>query len=367
MEGYRLRNSHGDTIDPRQPLPVIEAKSGVLTSVSPTLTYSGKDAAGAVTTASLLYKPMYEAQGSRVASYWGNKENLVYSAFADGNPKKATSWLASVTETNGSAACTIYDPDKNLENLFESLTTTVKRFIVKVYDKSGNSLYGWIMGVSVSSDVYTFSVYNARVAETQNWVGTLASFDNTQLDHVEIYFYGSSLSFGTGTCLTEEVVCPKEFSKTRESQLLFAESLSNGQFFVDYERGDIIGKKADGTDTEVVTYNVLNTQNTSAVATTVYPAGLGLAGCGELQGTASALQNPTLACKMVKYKASAANAGNVYLGGAGVTKPDATTDATTGMQLAAGDDSGWLPVSNTNLFYRICDNATDALTFIALT
>lgn len=158
--------------------------------------------------------------------------------------KKATSWLASVTETNGSAACTIYDPDKNLENLFESLTTTVKRFIVKVYDKSGNSLYGWIMGVSVSSDVYTFSVYNARVAETQNWVGTLASFDNTQLDHVEIYFYGSSLSFGTGTCLTEEVACPKEFSKTRESQLLFAESLSNGQFFVDYERGDIIGKKS---------------------------------------------------------------------------------------------------------------------------
>ena len=106
---------------------------------------------------------------------------------------------------------------------------------------------------------------------------------------------------------------------------------------------------------------------TNTVTASVYPAGLGLAGCGELQGTASALQNPALACKMVKYKASAANAGNVYLGGAGVTVPNATTDATTGMQLAPGDDSGWLPVSNTNLFYRICDNATDALTFIALT
>ena len=77
--------------------------------------------------------------------------------------------------------------------------------------------------------------------------------------------------------------------------------------------------------------------------------------CGELQGATSATQLPTVSCKIVKFKASAANSGNVYLGKSGVTKPDATTDTTSGLQLAPGDDSGWLPVTNLNLLYRICD------------
>lgn len=88
--------------------------------------------------------------------------------------------------------------------------------------------------------------------------------------------------------------------------------------------------------------------------------------CGELQGSATALQLPTVSCKLVKFKASAANTGNVYIGKSGVTKPDATTDTTTGLQLAPSDDSGWLPITNLNLLYRICDNATDALTYIVL-
>lgn len=87
---------------------------------------------------------------------------------------------------------------------------------------------------------------------------------------------------------------------------------------------------------------------------------------GELQGSATALQMPDISCSMVKFKAVLSNAGNVYIGAAGVTKPDGTTEATTGLELAPGDDSGWLLVENLNKFYRICDNAGDDLTYLAL-
>ncbi len=91
-----------------------------------------------------------------------------------------------------------------------------------------------------------------------------------------------------------------------------------------------------------------------------------IAGNGELQGVTSATLCPTLPCKLLKFKASNSNAGNVYIGKSGVTKVDGTTDTTTGYRLEPGDDSGWLPVANLNKFYRICDNAGDALTYIAL-
>lgn len=88
--------------------------------------------------------------------------------------------------------------------------------------------------------------------------------------------------------------------------------------------------------------------------------------CGELQGSASALQLPSIICFLVRFKASSSNAGNVYLGGSGVTKVDGTTDTTTGLRLEPGDDTGWIqvPGRNLNAFYRICDNAGDALTYM---
>ena len=87
---------------------------------------------------------------------------------------------------------------------------------------------------------------------------------------------------------------------------------------------------------------------------------------GELAGSASAAQLPNIACKLAKLKARGDNAGSVYLGGAGVTKPDGTTDVTTGIELAAGDETGWLPIDNLNRLYRICDNAGDDLTYMVL-
>lgn len=86
---------------------------------------------------------------------------------------------------------------------------------------------------------------------------------------------------------------------------------------------------------------------------------------GELAGSATAVQMPSVTCYMVNFKAAASNAGNVYIGGAGVTKPDDTTDTTTGWELDAGQETGWLFVDNLSTFYRICDNAGDDLVYMA--
>lgn len=87
---------------------------------------------------------------------------------------------------------------------------------------------------------------------------------------------------------------------------------------------------------------------------------------GELAGSATALQMPDISCWKVKFKGVIGNAGNVYIGGAGVTVVDGTTDATSGFELDAGQESPWLEVPNLNVLYRICDNAGDDLTYIAM-
>lgn len=88
--------------------------------------------------------------------------------------------------------------------------------------------------------------------------------------------------------------------------------------------------------------------------------------CGELAGSASAVQMPDVKCSYVRFKAVGSNAGYVYIGGASVTKVDGTTDITTGLELDAGDDTGWIPCGNMNLFWRICDNAGDDLTYLVM-
>ena len=134
----------------------------------------------------------------------------------------------------------------------------------------------------------------------------------------------------------------------------------------------IIGATVYLTDTEV--WKVVDadlklvdlSEGNVDIVSNVQPVGLGLAGSGELQGSGSVLQMPTLACKYVKFKARGDNAGYVYIGGSAVTIPNGTTDITTGFELASGEETGWLPATNVNLFYRICNNAGDDLTYIAL-
>lgn len=89
---------------------------------------------------------------------------------------------------------------------------------------------------------------------------------------------------------------------------------------------------------------------------------------GEVGGNTSATQFPSLAgVRMVKVKARTANTGDVYIGLSGVTAPDGSDDQTTGYELSPGDESPWIPLDgNLDDLYRICDNAGDDVTFIAL-
>ncbi len=89
-------------------------------------------------------------------------------------------------------------------------------------------------------------------------------------------------------------------------------------------------------------------------------------GTGEIAGNVAATVCPTRSCRYVKFIAEAANAGNVYIGGAGVTKVAGTTTTTCGLELDAGVSTDWIKCTNLNQFYRICDNAGDDLTYIIL-
>ena len=85
---------------------------------------------------------------------------------------------------------------------------------------------------------------------------------------------------------------------------------------------------------------------------------------GALAGSVSALQLPDIPCRAVFFTALASNAGKAYLGGPGVTIPsDSTTDTTSGIELQAGDMTPFIPISNLNKLFRICENAGDDLTY----
>jgi len=87
---------------------------------------------------------------------------------------------------------------------------------------------------------------------------------------------------------------------------------------------------------------------------------------GERAGATSATQFASVSAKWVKIKAEYDNAGRVYIGGSSVTKAAGTTTTTAGWQLVAGDETPWLPISNLNALYLICDNAGDDVTYMVL-
>ena len=87
---------------------------------------------------------------------------------------------------------------------------------------------------------------------------------------------------------------------------------------------------------------------------------------GEVQGSATAAVFPSLPCQMVMIKAVSNNAGDVYIGVAGVTVVDGTTDTTSGWELASGQETGWIPVDNMDKLFRICDNAGDDVVYLAV-
>jgi hypothetical protein len=92
-----------------------------------------------------------------------------------------------------------------------------------------------------------------------------------------------------------------------------------------------------------------------------------LTACGEFaSATLTSVVLPTVTAKFVRLKARSANAGSVYVGLTGVTKGDGSVDTTSGLELAAGDDTGWVPATNLNTFFRAADNATDSILYWVL-
>ena len=86
---------------------------------------------------------------------------------------------------------------------------------------------------------------------------------------------------------------------------------------------------------------------------------------GEIGGATSATQMPDIDCSLVWFKAKNGNSTFAYIGGPGVTKPDATTDTTTGWELDAAEEIGPLPCSNLNVFWYICDATGDEILYLA--
>ncbi len=87
---------------------------------------------------------------------------------------------------------------------------------------------------------------------------------------------------------------------------------------------------------------------------------------GEVSGSITAKQLPSVACNLVRIRAQADNANDVYVGAVGVTKPNGVTDVTSGFPLAAGEETGWIPVTNLDLIYIIGTLATDDISYMAV-
>ena len=105
--------------------------------------------------------------------------------------------------------------------------------------------------------------------------------------------------------------------------------------------------------------------NSGAQASFAVPIAGFVTGC--VAGSASAAAMPSHPCSAVKFKAYAANAGNVYIGpDTTVTVAGTTSNFTGGWELDAGEETEWLACSNLDEFARICDNAGDDLCFMLL-
>lgn len=107
------------------------------------------------------------------------------------------------------------------------------------------------------------------------------------------------------------------------------------------------------------------TQPVSGTVSTTPPAYTAPA-VGEHAVTTSAVQMATVTCKLVQIKALAANTGKVHVGVSGVTAaPDGTTDTATGLELSAGESTGWIPVDNLNRLY-VRGTAAGSVTYLAM-
>lgn len=247
MESYLLGSAE---VTPQNPQFVQDVRKGCSTEeISETLNIAAagyvKDASGSTVAIDLARGPILEKSGGKIGSFWGSLQNLQY-----------TEKVQSVVETNGSAAFAVSDTNRDLEKIFESVTSS--RYIAKLTDGAGNVLYGWIGGVSVSGSVYTFTAFSGVALGTQNWFqgGSTAFAHATNGSKVEIYKYSTSVTFGSSDTFTEEMPyhAPDDPRKAGETEFRFLAGLTDGQYGFDYKNNRFLGRKANADDTEILTY-----------------------------------------------------------------------------------------------------------------
>lgn len=192
----------GKVVSPTRPLPTEDVSNATNreTVSAETVTFVGKAAAGSRGINALDKRPILNYAGDKVGSYWGQNKNKVWRT--DGKTN-GDGRVDSATETAGSADVVITTTANDLELLFEDASTS--RYVLRITDNTGASLYGWIGGIAESTDAYTFSIYSESGLSNQDWVGILADFDNTNIIVAEIYSYETSFVWTTGTVLTQEV------------------------------------------------------------------------------------------------------------------------------------------------------------------
>lgn len=268
--------------------------------------------------------PILDKYGAFIGSFWGASQNKQYEAPAQ-----------AVVETDAAAAFAIYDATINLENIFEG--TGNGRYMAELIDGDGNRLYGWIGGVTTAGSVYTFSVFNGLTLATQSWFqGDATGFAATNGVTAKIYRYSTSVTWSSADTFTEEVPYhdPEDYSAYGYTEFRMLNSLTNGQYAVDYKRGRIFARKANADDTEVITYRTYGdavlTPNILTISTTV--------GAGAVRLTATA---NTIA-KTAVIQSPFANTANIQIGTSTV---DAATE-TTGIVLAPGNS---MSVENVDL------------------
>uniref|UniRef100_A0A6M3KPE3 Uncharacterized protein n=3 Tax=viral metagenome TaxID=1070528 RepID=A0A6M3KPE3_9ZZZZ len=240
---FQQYSGNGKPVTPNTPWLVDNIYQGYSTeTISETLNLVEyeKDASGVTVVKELSSRRIFDRMGGKLGSYWGNEENTQYIADIQQN-------ITGVVLTDGSAAVAITDTSIDLEKIFESATKA--RYVLKLIDRAGKAYYGFIGGISASSNVYTISVYSEVGLSNQNWVKTWGTGIALPYAKVEIYEYSTSIEFGSSDTFTEEL--PYSEYSSDYNQL---KSLTDGQYRIDYRRGRFLGRKANADDTEVITY-----------------------------------------------------------------------------------------------------------------
>ena len=330
----------------RQFVDNLQAKKLVETTDTMNIINGVKDAAGSTCIVGLEYSPVYDKEGL-VGCFWGDYKNLQWAAH----------WTSAV-ETDGAAEVVVTDLSNDLEKLFEGNATA--RYVAKITDSAGRTLYGWIGPVAVAGNVYTFDIFSEPALSNQNWFqqdGT--AFDATKKHNIEIYRYTSSVALGSADTFTEEVAYAED-DKLDDAHKFLA--LTNGQYMIDYKNGRFLGRKANADDTETITYNtkVEVTADSSDTGTSLTPG--------------VATQNTTVAAGAVPISATSlpvswceiqapfANTNYVFIGDSSLD----AADPLTGIALIPGAAEPLHDVDLADIYMDVLVNDEDVVVLYTL-